>query len=277
MSVLTGKTFKYSVRSISILFLCMLVCLLFFCKIEDKVPTRGKVENKQQLTVRSLCEKTLVEEIMKPEGKDVRKGEVIIRFSDIRNLKHQTKEIELKLADGKKSYKRMTKLHNAKLISDAQYEKMELQIDLAENKLDQLKKQYEKLRVKAPFDGTITNLHISLQEPVRIGTELFTIIGEKSKIIRCIAPQSLAYGLKKGQKVNIKSQLKHYLKYRVYEGYLESVAPYGSEQGEAVHYELIIAITDGQDELPVGSTALCEVIKGKEPLIYAFIKNKMEK
>jgi len=277
MSVLTGKTFKYTVRVISILFLCLLVCVLFFFKVEDKVPALGKVENKQQLTVRSLCDKTLVEEIMRREGKDVKKGETVLRFSDIRNLKHQTREIDLKLAEGKNSYIRMTKLHKAKLISDAQYEKMKLQIDLAENKLEQLKKEYGKLEVKAPFDGTITNLHIKLQEPVRIGTELFTIIGEKSKIIRCIAPQSLAYGLQKGQKVNIKSQLKHYLKYRVYEGYLKSVAPYGSQEGEAVHYELIIEITDGQAELPVGSTALCEVIKGKEPLIYIFIKNKVEK
>jgi len=171
----------------------------------------------------------------------------------------------------------MTKLHKSKLISDAQYEKLKLQIDLAENTLAKLRTDYEKIEVKAPYDGIITNFHISLQEPVRIGTELFTIIGDKSKIIRCIAPQTLAYGLKKGQKVNIKSQLKHYLKYRVYEGYLKSVAPYGSQQENAVHYELIIEITDGQEELPVGSTALCEVIKGKEPLIYVFLKNKMEK
>jgi multidrug resistance efflux pump len=171
----------------------------------------------------------------------------------------------------------MTKLHKAKLISDAKYEKLQLQIDLAENNLNKLKEDYAKLEVKAPFDGTITNFHISLQEPVRIGTKLFTIIGEKSKIIRCIAPQAQAYGLKQGQKVNIKSKLKHYLKYRVYEGFLKSVSPYGAQEGEAVHYELIIEITDGQEELPVGSTALCEIIKGKEPLIYIFIKNKMEK
>jgi hypothetical protein len=277
MSVLTGKTFKYSVRSISILFLFLLVLCLFFFKVEDKVPAIGKVENEQQIVVRSLCEKTLVSEILKEAGGSVKKDEIVMRFSDILNLYHQIKDIELKLAEGKTSFKRMTKLHKANLISDAQYEKLQLQIDLAENRLEQLKKDYDKLNVKAPFEGILTNFHIDLQEPVRIGTELFTVIGKKSKVIRCIAPQALAFGLEKGQKVNIKSKLKHYLKYRVYEGYLKSVSPYGVQDGEAVHYELIIGITDGQKELPVGSTALCEIIKGKEPLIYVFLKSKVEK
>lgn len=103
---------------------------------------------------------------------------------------------------------------------------------------------------------------------------MFTIIGNESKIIRCIAPQTLAFGLKKGQRVNIKSYLKNYLRYRVYDGILLDIAPYGTQNQSAVHYELIVGITDGQQELPVGSTAMCEIIKGKAPLFLVLIKGK---
>lgn len=277
MTILTGKPFKRFVQVISFLFLITFILLLFFWEIEEKVPSKGQVENKQQIIVRSLCEKTVVDEIRYSPGSEVKKGDVIISLADIRDLKHQIKEIDLRLSEGRKSFARMTKLHASKLISDAQHEKLELQLKLAENTLERLKQEYEKLKVKAPFDGKIINFHIKLQELVRIGSKLFTIIGNQDKIIKCIIPQSLADGLIRGQKVNIKSKLKNYLRYRVYNGYLMSIAPFSKEEGDAVYYELAVGILDGEDELPVGSTALCEIVKGKQPLFFMLLEGRKGK
>ncbi|MAD97475.1 MAG: efflux transporter periplasmic adaptor subunit [Flavobacteriaceae bacterium] len=164
---------------------------------------QGNVKTKQNVLVYPETPGTL-EKIFVKEGQYVKKGQVLAKIDD-GGLAQQVAQLEATTALAKTTFERQAKLWEQKIGSEIQYLQTKTNYTASKNQLEQLKKQFDKYNLKAPFSGVIDDV-IKEQGTVVApgpGSEVFRIVNLSNMYIEADIPETYIPYISKGKEVEI--------------------------------------------------------------------------
>ena len=97
MSIIASKGYYRFIQVLSVLVVPIIVIVMVFCKIDDRIIVIGVVESTRHVLLRSSIDKTLIEKILVEPGKDVEEGQPLIVFRDLDNWKLELEKTRLQI------------------------------------------------------------------------------------------------------------------------------------------------------------------------------------
>lgn len=133
-------------------------------------------------------------------GDDVKKGQLLIELDDT-VVKNELATTKNRLTLSASNYERTKQLAQRRLTSTQSLE--EAKTDWQEKKNAYLAKltQYNKLKIKAPFKGTLGDRHISVGQYIQVGEPLVRLVAKSKLKLQYYLPEKYLANLSKGQTV----------------------------------------------------------------------------
>lgn len=134
-------------------------------------------------------------------GQQVSKGNVLARLDD-EDFRLQVKQAQAKYDLSLTQYNRAVKLLNEKLISQSALDQAKAQLDIDEAQLDLAKTNMKYTVLKAPFTGTIAQLHVEPFEFVQAKQPIMELQGRDLVDVEILVPEELMAQVPKGAETN---------------------------------------------------------------------------
>jgi membrane fusion protein, multidrug efflux system len=167
------------------------------------VELQGNVTTKKNILVYPEVP-GIIKDIRVREGQFVTKGKLLAVLSD-GGISDQLAQLETQTKLAKTTYERQKSLWDKKIGSEIEYLKAETSYYANKNAIKQLKSQYEKTRIVAPFSGIIDDIY--KEEGMVIapgqGSELLRIINLNDMYIDADVPESYITTVSKGKHVEV--------------------------------------------------------------------------
>jgi len=143
-----------------------------------------------------------VEEILVEEGDIVKKGQILCRLED--NVQRVAlEESKINQAQKKSDFERIASMFKQSLISEKEYLDSKYQYELADNAFEAASLRYEFTRIRAPFDGVVTERLVDVGENLNIGARLFVIADTDPLRLTMYLPENEIKTIRRGQTVFI--------------------------------------------------------------------------
>lgn len=136
------------------------------------------------------------------EGELVQPNAVLITLDNVA-LKARLKEQEATLALSKANYDRASKLFNKKIYTQKDYDKALAELKVSEAQVEQAKDALEKTILRAPFDGLVGLVDVSVGAYVRAGDELVTLHDIDPIQVEFRLSENMIQDIHTGQKVRV--------------------------------------------------------------------------
>jgi membrane fusion protein (multidrug efflux system) len=146
-----------------------------------------------------------IKDILFKDGDRVRKGDVLVLMEDSQaRAAVQTAEAQLKLqAIERKKNKILVEKH---VMSSASLEAYEARYDEAKARLENAKVSLEATRIKAPFDGIMGLLKVSVGSHVSPHQDIARIVSDKRRFIEFQIPEKEVRNVRVGQDLSVLSK-----------------------------------------------------------------------
>lgn len=235
----------------------------FMADIEVKTVATGNIKPRKEIEVKSKVS-GVVEAIFVEAGDKVDKGDLIARIELVpdveylRNAESSLEKARLNFANAKRDFARQEKLFQAKLISEFEYNKHQLQYALAEEVLqaaednvDLIKEGVSKHSGKVSNRVTATAAGLLLNIPVKqgafviesntfnAGTTIAQIANMDDMIFEGFIDESEVGKLHEGMPLTLRIGA---LDERAFKADLEFIAPKGVDQQGTIKFEIRAAI-----------------------------------
>jgi len=207
--------------------------------VSKRINTVGHLRANAMVMIKSELSGRIAE-VLFTEGSLVKKGDLIIRFEDAEyNAAIQVAEGEFEHA--KSNFERISKLYEQKTASKKQFDEESARLKIAEGKYLQAKANLEKANIRAPFDGTIGLMNISSGAFVQAGTELVSIVDNKSVKVTFKVPEKNIHDVGPGQVVEIKVSA---FKEQVFSGIVEAIDAKVEQESHSMQVKGVIPNPD---------------------------------
>lgn len=167
------------------------------------VELQGNVSTKKNVLVYPEVP-GIIKDILVKEGQTVSKGTLLAILSD-GGISNQLAQLEIQTKLAKTTYERQKSLWEQKIGSEIEYLTAETSYYSNINAIKQLKSQYEKTRIVAPFSGIIDDIY--KEEGMVIapgqGSELLRIVNLNDMYIDANIPESYITSVTKGKHVEV--------------------------------------------------------------------------
>lgn len=136
------------------------------------------------------------------EGDRVRKGDVLAVL-DSEEEQIAVRTAEVRLADARRRLERSADLFARELVSRADHDNARVELEVAEQELEQARWQLERNTFRAPFSGVVTSRKIQVGQHVRPGDELFQVTNFDPLVARIHLPETDVLKLSVGREVRL--------------------------------------------------------------------------
>jgi membrane fusion protein (multidrug efflux system) len=143
-----------------------------------------------------------VVDMLVEEGDMVKAGQVLCRLDDDEQ-RVALEEAKINEAQKKNDFERIASMYKQNLISEKEYLDSKYQYELTVNAYEAAKLRYEYTRVRAPFDGVITERLVDEGENLNIGARLFVMADINPLRLTMYLPEGEIKTIQKGQMVYI--------------------------------------------------------------------------
>ena len=109
-------------------------------------------------------------------GSLVEEGDLIARL-DPRDFQANVRAAEAAARNSRSNFKRASELLKSKFISEAEYDRLEAEVDITQAQLDLARKALSDSVIYAPFSGVIANLAVENFQSVRAKTVVARLLG----------------------------------------------------------------------------------------------------
>ena len=276
MDFFTTKAYYRTAQFLSIAFFPLALAAMIVLKVEDRITVENvRIESRRQVILRSALKETLIKNIHIKTGAEVREGDPLIEFEDLQNWRTELAKKKNQLEFVREKAEVYVRLRAEGAQSGLSTKDMTTEANALQIEIEGLEERVGRLTLRAPFNGTVTELPVKEYESVGIGTPLLSLAAMNDKIIRCFVPEDRYQYLRKDQHVAIKSNQYSFFSFKIFEGKVASFHSFASHDGQDVRYETeILLVGEAQELLPVGSTATCDIIVEERPLYELFIGQK---
>jgi membrane fusion protein, multidrug efflux system len=142
-----------------------------------------------------------VVQIYLPEGKAVKKGELLLKIFD-EDLKTQVKKVETQLKQAEITEQRLAELLKVKGVSQQEYDLAALQVQTLRSEIELLNINIAKTELRAPFDGIIGLRRISVGAYVTPASVITSIRSASALKLDFSVPEKYSQLLRSGQKLS---------------------------------------------------------------------------
>jgi len=169
--------------------------------ISSWINTTATLEPYRQVTI--LAEATgTVAKLMVDEGANVREGQVLAVLSNPdREVALQKANISQKNAAIELQRKQTS--YDQKIISQAEYDKAQYEKDVADSELKAAGVAVDRLTIRAPYDGFITDRFIDKGQNIALLAQLFTIVDRDPLEAKIYLPEKEIFGITEEQPVSL--------------------------------------------------------------------------
>lgn len=143
-----------------------------------------------------------VEQIQVEEGDIVKQGQLLCRLDDDAQ-RVALEEAKINQAQSKSEFERIESMFEQNLISEKEFLDAKYKYELAVNKYEAAAVRYEYTRIRAPFDGVITERLVDEGEHVNIGSRLFVLADTHPLQLTMYLPEGEIKSIRTGQMVYI--------------------------------------------------------------------------
>ncbi|WP_397444847.1 efflux RND transporter periplasmic adaptor subunit [Polaribacter sp. R77954] len=164
---------------------------------------QGNVKTKQNVLIYPEIAGRL-EKVYVKEGQNVTKGQALAKIDDS-GMAQQVAQLEATTAFAKTTFERQQRLWDEKIGSEIQFLQAKTNYEAQKNALAQLKKQFDKTTIRAPFSGIIDDV-IKDQGTVVSpgpGAEVFRIVNLGNMFIEADVPETYISSITSGKSVAI--------------------------------------------------------------------------
>lgn len=169
--------------------------------LADRFTTLGSLASTDSIDISSEIAGQIAKIHFKP-GDRVKKGQLLISLdSTIYESELASAKASLKLSE--MNFKRTNQLAQRRLSSEQALDQSLADLKEKENLVRVKEAQFEKTRLKAPFDGTLGSRHISIGQYVNVAQPLVHLVANQTMRIEYQLPERYLSKLKKGQKVTL--------------------------------------------------------------------------
>ncbi len=164
---------------------------------------QGNVKTKQNVLIYPEMAGRL-DAVYVKEGQKVVKGQALAKIDDV-GMKQQVAQLEATAALAKTTFERQKRLWDEKIGSEIQFLQAKTNYETQKNALAQLKKQFDKTIIRAPFSGIIDDV-IKDQGTVVApgpGAEVFRIVNLSNMFIEADVPETYISSITPGKFVAI--------------------------------------------------------------------------
>lgn len=134
-------------------------------------------------------------------GQEVEKGAILARLDD-KDFQLQVKQAQAKYDLSLSQYKRSVKLFDEKLIAQSALDQAKAQLDIDEAQLDSTKTNLKYTVLRAPFKGTIAQLHVEPFEFIQAKQAIMELQGRDLVDVAIQVPEELMARVPKGAESN---------------------------------------------------------------------------
>jgi membrane fusion protein (multidrug efflux system) len=143
-----------------------------------------------------------VSQMLVEEGDIVKKGQILCRLDD-EEQRIALDEAKINQAQRKADFERIESMFKQNLISEKEYVDTKYQYELAVNAHEAARVRYEYTRVRAPFDGIVTERLVDEGENISVGARLFVMADTDPLQLTMYLPEGELKTIRKGQLVLI--------------------------------------------------------------------------
>ena len=169
--------------------------------ISSWIITTATLEPEKQVTVLSETS-GVVAKLMVEEGAHVGEGQVLAVLSDSQK-QVALQKAQIKMQNSKHELQRMQTSYDQKIISQLDFDKAKYDADVSQSEQNDAQVQVDRLVIRAPFAGIITDRYIQLGQNISNGTQLFTLVDRDPLKARIYLPEKEIFELTKNQKVSL--------------------------------------------------------------------------
>lgn len=123
------------------------------------------------------------------DGGLVRKGQILVRVDSTRAV-NSLRAAEASLKHAEDGYQRAKQVHAKGGVTDQQLVEIESQLTQARSMYALAKQQVEECTLRAPHDGVISNLTLSVGQNVLPGVRLLSLLDVSALLVRFSVPES---------------------------------------------------------------------------------------
>jgi RND family efflux transporter MFP subunit len=135
-------------------------------------------------------------------------------LNEVRSAEAALAEVSARLEQTKRDCRRLTRLHAEGIASQRSLEEavtaedqLRASFDLAKSRLREARRAFDEATLVAPFDGTVTRVHLEPGEFAREGATIVTLSGDGGLEIEVELPESAASTLAEGQEAQVRFPL----------------------------------------------------------------------
>jgi membrane fusion protein, multidrug efflux system len=169
--------------------------------ISSWIVTTATLEADSQITILSETTGT-VERLMVDESSFVKEGQTLAVLGDNQKMV-EAQKAEIRLQNSKVELQRKEASYQQKIISQADYDKAKFERDVADSEVNASKVALQRLTIRAPFSGIITQRFIEKGQNISLGTQLFTLLDKDPLKARIYLPEKEVFGIERNQKVSL--------------------------------------------------------------------------
>jgi membrane fusion protein, multidrug efflux system len=219
-------------------------------RLQDDAQSVGSMRSRQNVMVRPEVAGRILS-LGFTDGGRVRKGDVIVQLDDV------LQRAEVRQADAQVSISRANLKRNQELVaqsfiaqrvvdeSAANLQVVEAQLALACARLD-------RMRVTAPFDGTVGIRNINVGDYVKDGADLVNIEDLSSMYVDFKLPERFQGKLRRGQPVEMELDA---MPGRKFKAKIEAIDPTIDANGRSISVRAVMPNTAGESTRPPGGPA----------------------
>jgi len=141
--------------------------------LRDTITLVGQLDSESSVEIRPELD-GLIESIDFAEGQTVKKGDVLIRLRDAEQAAH-VREAKARAKLAEEIFRRITALQQKEVSAQAEYDKASAELEVARAEVQLREVEFNKTKVRAPFDGVVGARLVSPGERVRRMTRLVRI------------------------------------------------------------------------------------------------------
>jgi RND family efflux transporter MFP subunit len=219
-------------------------------RLQDDAQSVGSMRSRQNVMLRPEVAGRVLSMGFSDGGR-VRKGDVMVQLDDV------LQRAEVRQADAQVSISRANLKRNQELVaqsfiaqrvvdeSAANMQVVEAQLALACARLD-------RMRIIAPFDGTVGIRNINIGDYVKDGADLVNIEDLSSMYVDFKLPERFQGKLKRDQQVDLQLDA---IPGRVFKAKVEAIDPQIDANGRSISVRAVLPNTSGEATRPAGAPA----------------------
>ena len=169
--------------------------------ITSSLVTTATLDPDRQVTM--MSETTgVVDRITVDEGHTVREGQLLATLSD-RERQAKVQHANVRMQNAKQEMDRKQASFNAKIISEAEYQKAKYDLEIATEERNAAQVELDRSVIRAPFTGVITQRFIEKGQNITPQSQLFTLVDSDPLEAKVYLPEREIFGLKQNHQVSL--------------------------------------------------------------------------